>query len=115
MSKGEVHVVHLYPRKCIYGDLGNTRALSARLRQHGYTPVVTVTIPGRCSPSRPRARRRRTPVRRVEADLAKSGHGCAGKLAAGGTPISDDLLRDVSSSKRFRHRGRAMPDWASWT
>jgi len=35
-DKGEVHLVHLYPREMsIYGDLGNTRCLAARLRWHG--------------------------------------------------------------------------------
>src|SRR5699024_3489058 len=39
-DKGEVHLVHLYPREMsIYGDLGNTRCLAARLRWHGYRPV----------------------------------------------------------------------------
>lgn len=46
-SKGEVHLVHLYPREMsIYGDLGNTRCLAARLRWHGYTPVVHDHHPG---------------------------------------------------------------------
>ena len=47
MSKGTVHLVHLYPREMsIYGDLGNTRALASRLRWHGYTPVVHDHHPG---------------------------------------------------------------------
>lgn len=46
-SKGEVHLVHLYPKEMsIYGDLGNTRCLAARLRWHGYTPVVHDHHPG---------------------------------------------------------------------
>src|SRR4029079_1032546 len=40
-GKGVIHVVHLYPREMsIYGDLGNTRTLAARIRRHGYTPVA---------------------------------------------------------------------------
>lgn len=46
-GKGVVHVVHLYPREMsIYGDLGNTRCLAARIRRHGYTPVVHQHHPG---------------------------------------------------------------------
>jgi CobQ-like glutamine amidotransferase family enzyme len=46
-GKGVVHVVHLYPREMsIYGDLGNTRTLAARLRWHGYVPVVHQHHPG---------------------------------------------------------------------
>ncbi|PZU50513.1 MAG: cobalamin biosynthesis protein CobB [Arsenicicoccus sp.] len=52
-DKGEVHVVHLYPREMsIYGDLGNTRCLAARLRWHGYTPVVHDHHPGAPWPAR---------------------------------------------------------------
>ena len=50
-SKGEVHLVHLYPREMsIYGDLGNTRCLASRLRWHGYTPVVHGHHPGAAWP-----------------------------------------------------------------
>ena len=46
-SKGEVHVVHLYPlQMSIYGDLGNTRTVTARLARHGYTPVLHRHHPG---------------------------------------------------------------------
>ncbi len=52
-SKGEIHLVHLYPREMsIYGDLGNTRCLAARLRWHGYTPVVHDHAPGDRWPER---------------------------------------------------------------
>jgi len=52
-DKGEVHVVHLYPREMsIYGDLGNTRCLAARLRWHGYQPVVHDHHPGSPWPER---------------------------------------------------------------
>jgi lipid II isoglutaminyl synthase (glutamine-hydrolysing) len=50
-DKGEVHLVHLYPREMsIYGDLGNTRCLAARLRWHGYQPVVHDHHPGSAWP-----------------------------------------------------------------
>ena len=46
-GKGEIHLVHLYPREMsIYGDLGNTRCLEARLRWHGYEPNVISHNPG---------------------------------------------------------------------
>lgn len=46
-GKGVVHVVHLYPREMsIYGDLGNTRTIAARIRRHGYVPVVHQHHPG---------------------------------------------------------------------
>jgi CobQ-like glutamine amidotransferase family enzyme len=46
-GKGVIHVVHLYPREMsIYGDLGNTRAIAARIRRHGYVPVVHQHHPG---------------------------------------------------------------------
>lgn len=52
-DKGEVHLVHLYPREMsIYGDLGNTRCLGARLRWHGYRPVVHDHHPGEPWPER---------------------------------------------------------------
>jgi CobQ-like glutamine amidotransferase family enzyme len=46
-GKGVIHVVHLYPREMsIYGDLGNTRCIAARIRRHGYVPVVHQHHPG---------------------------------------------------------------------
>ena len=52
-GKGEIHLVHLYPReKSIYGDLGNTRCLAARIRRHGYVPVVHQHHPGEPFPER---------------------------------------------------------------
>ncbi|MEI2826715.1 MAG: cobalamin biosynthesis protein CobB [Dermatophilaceae bacterium] len=46
-SKGEIHLVHLYPREMsIYGDLGNTRCLASRIRRHGYACVVRDHHPG---------------------------------------------------------------------
>ncbi|MGD8148561.1 type 1 glutamine amidotransferase [Ornithinimicrobium sp. Y1694] len=52
-DKGEVHLMHLYPREMsIYGDLGNTRCMAARLRWHGYQPVVHDHHPGSPWPDR---------------------------------------------------------------
>lgn len=46
-SKGIINLVHIYPREMsIYGDLGNTRCLQARIRRHGYTPLVHRHHPG---------------------------------------------------------------------
>ncbi|PID96110.1 MAG: cobalamin biosynthesis protein CobB [Actinomycetales bacterium] len=46
-SKGTIVLVHLYPREMsIYGDLGNTRCLAARIRRHGYDCVVHDHHPG---------------------------------------------------------------------
>lgn len=54
VSKGEVTVVHLYPREMsIYGDLGNTRALLTRLTRHGYTPILVDHHPGDDLPASP--------------------------------------------------------------
>ena len=42
--KGPINLVHLYPREMsIYGDLGNTRCLAARIWRHGYSPSSTST------------------------------------------------------------------------
>lgn len=50
-GKGEIHLVHMYPREMsIYGDLGNTRCLAARIRRHGYVPVVHQHHPGQLLP-----------------------------------------------------------------
>ena len=51
-SKGTITLVHLYPREMsIYGDLGNTRCLAARIARHGYTPRVLDHHPGGELPS----------------------------------------------------------------
>lgn len=50
-GKGEIHLVHMYPREMsIYGDLGNTRCLASRIRRHGYVPVVHQHHPGQRFP-----------------------------------------------------------------
>lgn len=50
-GKGEIHLVHMYPREMsIYGDLGNTRCLASRIRRHGYVPVVHQHHPGQPFP-----------------------------------------------------------------
>lgn len=51
-SKGVVRVVHLYPKEMsIYGDLGNTRCVTSRLRRHGYTPELINHDPGNPLPT----------------------------------------------------------------
>jgi hypothetical protein len=53
-GKGVINLVHLYPREMsIYGDLGNTRCLAARIRRHGYVPVVHQHHPGGEFPADP--------------------------------------------------------------
>jgi lipid II isoglutaminyl synthase (glutamine-hydrolysing) len=53
-GKGVINLVHLYPREMsIYGDLGNTRCLAARIRRHGYSPVVHQHHPGGEFPAEP--------------------------------------------------------------
>lgn len=81
-SKGEVHLVHLYPREMsIYGDLGNTRCLASRLRWHGYTPVVHDHHPGAPWPD--------------QVDLLVGGGG----QDSGQVSVQDDLARHAD---RFR-------------
>ncbi|MGB5952881.1 MAG: glutamine amidotransferase, partial [Ornithinimicrobium sp.] len=84
-SKGEIHLVHLYPREMsIYGDLGNTRCLAARLRWHGYTPVVHDHGPGEPWPER--------------ADLILGGGGQdSGQVAVQeDLDVQADRLRDLA-------------------
>ena len=53
-SKGTIQLVHLYPREMsIYGDLGNTRAMAARIRRHGYAADVVGHNPGDPFPDEP--------------------------------------------------------------
>jgi len=75
-GKGVIHVVHLYPREMsIYGDLGNTRCIAARIRRHGYVPVVHQHHPGGEFPAR--------------ADLLLGGGG----QDSGQVRVEDDLAR----------------------
>ncbi len=53
-AKGLINLVHLYPREMsIYGDLGNTRCLAARIRRHGYEVAVHEHHPGSPLPADP--------------------------------------------------------------
>ena len=90
-SKGEVHVVHLYPREMsIYGDLGNTRTMLARLRWHGYTPVLHDHHPGGEFPAQAHlvlgGGGQDSGQARVEDDLAIIAPRLR-ELAAAGTPM----------------------------
>ena len=90
-SKGEVHVVHLYPREMsIYGDLGNTRTMVSRLRRHGYTPVLHDHHPGAEFPEHAHlvlgGGGQDSGQARVEEDLAVIGPRLV-ELAAAGTPM----------------------------
>jgi CobQ-like glutamine amidotransferase family enzyme len=90
-GKGAIHLVHLYPREMsIYGDLGNTRALAARIRRHGYSPVVHQHHPGAPFPDRVHlvlgGGGQDSGQARVEDDLERIGDRLR-ELAAAGTPM----------------------------
>lgn len=90
-SKGTIRIVHLYPREMsIYGDLGNTRCLEARLRWHGYTPEVISHHPGAEFPQDVHlvvgGGGQDSGQARVEADLEKIGPELK-RLAEDGTPM----------------------------
>jgi lipid II isoglutaminyl synthase (glutamine-hydrolysing) len=90
-GKGAVHLVHLYPREMsIYGDLGNTRALAARIRRHGYSPVVHQHHPGTPFPEHAHlvlgGGGQDSGQVRVEDDLERIGDRLR-ELAAAGTPM----------------------------
>ncbi len=90
-SKGTIRLVHLYPREMsIYGDLGNTRALAARVRAHGYTADVVDHHPGHPLPRHAHlflgGGGQDSGQAKVEADLATNGPDLAA-LAADGIPM----------------------------
>lgn len=90
-SKGTVRVVHLYPREMsIYGDLGNTRALAARIRRHGYAAEVVGHHPGEPFPQEPHllvgGGGQDSGQLRVEADLDANADRLR-ELAAAGVPM----------------------------
>ena len=90
-GKGVIHVVHLYPREMsIYGDLGNTRCLAARIRRHGYIPVVHQHHPGSAFPEEAHlvlgGGGQDSGQVRVEADLEQIAERLRA-LAAEGTPM----------------------------
>ncbi|MGB3763820.1 MAG: cobalamin biosynthesis protein CobB [Ornithinimicrobium sp.] len=90
-SKGEIHLVHLYPREMsIYGDLGNTRCLAARLRWHGYTPVVHDHAPGDPWPER--------------ADIILGGGG----QDSGQVRVTEDLDQHADRLRDLAEQGTAM-------
>ena len=91
VGKGAIHLVHLYPREMsIYGDLGNTRALAARIRRHGYSPVVHQHHPGNAFPETVHlvvgGGGQDSGQVRVEDDLEQIADRLRG-LAADGTPM----------------------------
>ena len=90
-GKGVINLVHLYPREMsIYGDLGNTRCLAARIRRHGYSPVVHQHHPGAPFPAEPHllvgGGGQDSGQVRVEADLENIGDRLR-ELAEGGVPM----------------------------
>jgi CobQ-like glutamine amidotransferase family enzyme len=90
-SKGLINLVHLYPREMsIYGDLGNTRCLAARIRRHGYEVAVHQHHPGMPFPADPHLLMggggQDSGQSRVEADLAVIADRLR-DLAAAGVPM----------------------------
>lgn len=91
MSKGTITLVHLYPREMsIYGDLGNTRCLAARIRRHGYDAEVVDHHPGRPLPQEPHlligGGGQDSGQVRVEDDLAANADALR-EMAADGLPM----------------------------
>ncbi|GAA3621368.1 glutamine amidotransferase [Marihabitans asiaticum] len=90
-GKGEIHLVHLYPREMsIYGDLGNTRCLAARIRRHGYVPVVHQHHPGAELPA--------------QVDLVVGGGG----QDSGQVTVEDDLERIGDRLRELAAAGTPM-------
>jgi len=90
-SKGQIKVVHIYPREMsIYGDLGNTRCLASRLRWHGYEPLVHQHHPSNDFPTDAHlvlgGGGQDSGQARVQDDLAHNA-GVLRDLAADGTPM----------------------------
>ena len=90
-AKGRITLVHLYPREMsIYGDLGNTRCLAARIRRHGYDCVVHDHHPGMPWPEQPHlfmgGGGQDSGQSRVQDDLAVNADRLRG-LAADGVPM----------------------------
>lgn len=90
-GKGEIHLVHLYPREMsIYGDLGNTRCLAARIRRHGYVPVVHQHHPGEPFPA--------------QADLVVGGGG----QDSGQVKVEEDLAAIADRLRELAAAGTPM-------
>ena len=90
-GRGEIHLVHLYPREMsIYGDLGNTRCLAARIRRHGYVPVVHQHHPGQPFPE--------------QAHLVVGGGG----QDSGQVTVIEDLARHADRLRDLAAAGTAM-------
>lgn len=90
-GKGEIHLVHLYPREMsIYGDLGNTRCLASRIRRHGYVPVVHQHHPGQPFPER--------------VHLVVGGGG----QDSGQVKVEEDLERNADRLRALAADGAAM-------
>ena len=90
-AKGQITLVHLYPREMsIYVDLGNTRCLAARIRRHGYDCVVHDHHPGMPWPEQAHlfmgGGGQDSGQSRVQDDLAVNADRLRG-LAADGVPM----------------------------
>jgi CobQ-like glutamine amidotransferase family enzyme len=91
LSKGRIVLAHIYPREMsIYGDLGNTRALAARLRWHGYEVDRRDHHPGHDFP--------------VDAHLVVGGGG----QDSGQARVEEDLARNAPTLKALAADGTPM-------
>ena len=119
-GKGEIHLVHLYPREMsIYGDLGNTRCLAARIRRHGYVPVVHQHHPGQELPEQVHlvvgGGGQDSGQSKVEDDLERQADRLR-DLAADGTPMLMICGMYQLFGKAFvTSRGSACRAWGSST
>lgn len=91
MSKGAIKITYLYPREMnIYGDWGNVIAIAARLKWHGYEPVIAKHLVGGVLPKNSDiiigGGGQDSNQLLVEADLRKNGDALK-KLADQGVPM----------------------------
>ncbi len=113
-TKGRIVLVHLYPREMsIYGDLGNTRCLAARIRRHGYECVVHDHHPGAPFPDQAHLLMggggQDSGQSRVDDDLAVIGDRLRG-LAADGTPMVMICgMYQMFGHAFITHDGRELP------
>lgn len=90
-GKGVIRIVHLYPREMsIYGDLGNTRCVAARVRRHGYVPEVVEHHPGQDVPR--------------DAHLVLGGGG----QDSGQARVEEDLFRNADTLRGLAADGVPM-------
>lgn len=91
MSEKTLRVLSLYPRDMnIYGDRGNVLALTRRIREHGYTPLVHELNPGEDFPA--------------EVDIVLGGGG----QDSGQVRVAQDLQRHAAKLRELADAGTPM-------